>query len=268
MWLSVRLSDSLPQSHRQLSLFLSPNSGVSGVFGGDTFSRGDGGVETTEQEEKDFKVNSSPCLVAECAPLRWCINSLFKSYRLAATPLWGGVKGGKQWGGWRCCGAGRMGRQQEDDGEPLDFVSPLLKAFCTLHYCTMLSSGVTSWPLRCLCSVLFLLSESSRSPVSLSCCLSLFLSLRLSLSLRLLRLLFPLRSGFLRPTGNKGDKRVKICNLVELMRFYTTFRIKYQMRKIFLVPVQVQDKMPYIFIKLNDTIKQKPQTHSISRLFL
>lgn len=80
----------------------------------------------------------------------------------------------------------------------------MLDFACPEHYCTRPTSGETgsvSWPLRCLCSVLFLLSESSRSAGSRS--LSLFLSRRpsrFSLSFRLLRFLRSLRSlFFLRP---------------------------------------------------------------------
>lgn len=81
---------------------------------------------------------------------------------------------------------------------------------CAQLYCTRPSSGETvcePWPLLCLCSVLFLLSESSRSPASLSRSLSrsLFLSLRpswLSLSLRLLRFLLSFRSLFLHVPGH------------------------------------------------------------------
>lgn len=102
-----------------------------------------------------------------------------------------------------------MREQKEEGGEALHFV----------HYCARPWSGETgclSWPLRCLCSVLFLFSESSRSPGSLSLSLSRSLSLSLflsrrpswfSLSRRLLRLLPPRPSPFLLPPGNKRGKR-------------------------------------------------------------
>lgn len=98
-----------------------------------------------------------------------------------------------------------MGREQKEGGEALDVVSPE-------HYWMGLSTGETSsvsCPLWCLCSVLFLLTESSPVPLSFCRSLSLFLS-RLpswfSLSLRLLRLLPSLRSFrsfFFRPENEE-----------------------------------------------------------------
>lgn len=91
---------------------------------------------------------------------------------------------------------------------------------CPQLYCTRPSSGeivCESWPLRCRFSVLFLLSESSRSPASLS--RSRFLSLRpswLSLSLRLLRFLLSFRSDFLRVPENRGNLTRKTISVVQL----------------------------------------------------
>lgn len=108
-----------------------------------------------------------------------------------------------------CHGAGRKGRQPEGWGSVV---------VCPQLYCTRPSSGgivCESWPLRCRFSVLFLLSESSRSPASRS----RFLSLRpswLSLSLRLLRFLLSFRSDFLRVPENRGNLTRKTISVVQL----------------------------------------------------
>lgn len=119
--------------------------------------------------------------------------------QVAATPLQRGVEGERTVGEGGKIWRRKLGETSE-------------------HYCTRPSSGETgsvSWPLRCLCSVLFVLPGLSRSPVSLSLSrsLSLFLSLRpsaFSLSLRLLRFLRSLRSFFLsfRAPGNERNRSI------------------------------------------------------------
>lgn len=120
--------------------------------------------------------------------------------QVAATPLHRGDEEDEQWVRF-----GGRGSEEEDLKIKVMKGDGWWVAGCgPQHYCSRLSPGGSrsvSWPLRCLCSVLFLLSESARSPGSLSLSLSLLLSLRpswFSLSLRL-RFLRSLRSFFLRP---------------------------------------------------------------------
>lgn len=147
--------------------------------------------------------------------------------QVAATPPQRGVEGGEQWVrfGEVFREVWMGGQQAEEGGLALDFV-------CPEHYCTRPSpvdTGSVSWPLRCLCSVLFLLSESSCSPGSLS--LSRFLSRRLSwfsLSFLLLRFRRSLCLFFLRTPGRQGKDMIKISKgeqrMKHLHRLHISFR--------------------------------------------